>query len=68
MISLERNIGVSYNKGKIIPLGAYVEFTPTTPADIKLLHEMGEKKLPGIFIGYHELAGGIDTGWWGQHM
>ena len=50
-------------KGKIIPFGAYVEFTPTTPADIKLLHEMGEKKLPGIFLGYHELAGGIESGW-----
>ena len=44
-----------YN-GPKIPLGAYIHFKPTTPADKNDLHEYGPNTLDGIFLGHRRLS------------
>ena len=48
--------------GPIIPFGAMVEYHPISVRDQSRLHQFGKKFLPGIFLGYELLAGGIWKG------
>jgi len=54
--------GVDYT-GPTIPFGAEIEYQPSSQKDIKRLHSMAHKTLPGIFLGYVQHAGG---GWSGD--
>ena len=54
----ERRFGEPF-KGPIIPCGAMIECHPTSPQDESRLHQFGKKVLPGIFLGYALIAGGI---------
>ena len=49
-------------KGPTIPFGAMVEYHPISAADQSWLHQFGEKVLPGTFLGYALVAGGIGKG------
>ena len=49
-------------KGPIIPFGATVESLPNSERDKARIHQFGKKVLPGIFIGYALIAGGIWKG------
>ena len=42
----------------LIPFGAEVTYVPITTQDKDRLHQMGEKVLHGIFIGYPQRSGG----------
>ena len=46
-------------KGPIIPVGAMVDYHPISPRDQAKMHQFGKKLLPGIFLGYELIAGGI---------
>ena len=46
----ERRFGES-SKGRIIPLGAPVEYLPNLERDKARIHQFGKKVLPGIFVG-----------------
>ena len=48
--------------GRVIPLGAMVEYHPISAKDQSRLHQFGAKVLPGIFLGYALYAGGIWKG------
>ena len=39
-----------------------VEYHPTSPKDQARIHLFGKKVLPGIFLGYESVAGGIWKG------
>ena len=54
----ERRFGEPF-KGPIIPFGAMVEYHPSSPKDQMRIHQFGKKVLPGIFLGYELIAGGI---------
>ena len=49
-------------KGTTIPLGATVEYYPISARDQSRLHQFAKKVLPGIFLGYALIAGGIWQG------
>ena len=49
-------------EGPLIPMGAEVTYKPSSPKDLDNLEKYGEKTLPGIFVGYHQLAGGQWSG------
>ena len=57
----ERRLAMPFN-GPVIPLGAMVEYHPTSSKDISRVHQFGPKVLPGIFLGYALHAGGIWKG------
>ena len=46
-------------KGPTIPSVAMVEYHPISPSDQGRLHQFGKKILPGIFLDYELVAGGI---------
>ena len=46
-------------EGPIIPLGATVEYHPTSPKDQSRIHTCGKKVLPAIFLDYELIAEGI---------
>ena len=50
-------------KGPIIPLGAEIEYRPSSKKDRKRLHKVGSKMLSGVFVGYKQKVGG---GWSGE--
>ena len=54
----DRRFGEPF-KGPIIPCGAMVEYHPISPKDQARIHQFGKKLLPGIFLGYELIAGGI---------
>ena len=49
-------------KGPIIPCGSLVEYHPATAKDRSRIHQVGEKVLLGLFLGYALFAGGIWKG------
>ena len=49
-------------KGPEIPFGAMVEYFPISATDQSWLHQFGKRVLPGIFLGYALIAGGIWIG------
>jgi len=49
--------------GPLIPFGAEIRYKPSSPGDKEMVHELGDKMLPGIFMGYDQQAGG---GWSGD--
>ena len=57
----ERRFGEPF-KGPIIPFGAMVEHHPSSPKDQMRIYQFGKKVLPGIFLGYELIAGGISQG------
>ena len=52
----ERQFGMPFN-GRVIPLGAVVEYHPVSGKDLSRLHQFGPKVWPGIFFGYALHAG-----------
>ena len=48
--------------GPAIPLGAAVEYVPITKKDKERVHKFSSKLLSGIFMGYHQRAGGTWSG------
>ena len=44
------------------PFGAMVEYYPISSRDQARLHQLGKKVVPGIFLGYALVAGGISKG------
>ena len=44
--------------GPLIPLGAEVKYMPIGKKDTARLHKFGNKRLPAVFIGYGQQAGG----------
>ena len=57
----ERRFG-EFFKGPIIPFGAMVEYFPISARDRPRIQQFGEKVLPGIFLGYALISGGIWEG------
>ena len=57
----ERRFEESF-KGPIIPFRAMVEYHPTSLKDQARIHQFGKKVLPGIFVDYELMAGGIWKG------
>ena len=57
----ERRYGEPF-KGPIILFGAMVEYHPISTRDLSRIHQFGKKVLPGIFLGYELIAGGIWKG------
>ena len=57
----ERRFGEPF-KGPVIPFGAMVENYPISGRDQARHHQFGKKVLPGIFLGYALIAGGIGKG------
>ena len=57
----ERRVGESF-KRPINPFGALVEYLPNSEKDKARIHQFGKKVLPGIFLGYALIAGGIWKG------
>ena len=49
--------------GPLIPFGAAVHYDPITDKDRKRTRAFGDKMLTGLFLGYHQQAGG---GWSGD--
>ena len=49
--------------GPLIPFGAAVKYDPIHHKDKKRTHAFGSKMLIGLFLGYHQQAGG---GWSGD--
>ena len=49
-------------KGPIIPFGALVEYLPNSERDKARIHQFGKNVLPGIFLGYALIAGGMWKG------
>ena len=47
----DRRFGQPF-KGPIIPFGSLVEYHPITAKDQSKIHQIGEKVLPGLFLGY----------------
>ena len=52
----ERRLGEPF-KGPIILFGAMDEYQPISPRDLSRIHQVGNKVLPGIFLGYDLIAG-----------
>jgi len=46
----------------VILFGAMVEYYPISSRDQSRLHQFGKQVLPGIFLGYALIAGGIWKG------
>ena len=57
----ERRFGQPF-KGPIIPFGSLVEYHPITAKDQSRIHQLGEKVLPGLLLGYALYAEGIWKG------
>ena len=57
----ERRFGESFT-GRAVPFGAPVEYLPNFERDKARIHQFGKKVLPGIFLGYALIAGGIWKG------
>ena len=52
----------NHSKGPIIPFGSLFEYHPFTAKDQSRIHQVGEKVLPGLFLGYALYAGRIWKG------
>jgi hypothetical protein len=50
-------------RGPIYPFGALVDYKPSSDKDKSRVHKFGKSTLEGIFLGYHQHAGG---GWSGD--
>ena len=46
----------------MIPFGALVEYLPNYEREKARIHQFGQKVIPGIFLGYALIAGGIWKG------
>ena len=57
----EMRFGEPY-KGPVIPFGAVVQYHPISVKDLSRLHQFGKTVLPGMFLGYALVAGGIWKG------
>ena len=57
----EWRFGESF-KGPIIPFGAMVEYCPISHKDQARIQQFDKKVLPGIFLGYALIVGGIWEG------
>ena len=57
----ERRFGQPF-KGPNIPFGSLVEYHPVTARDQSRIHQLGNKVLPGLFLGYALYAGRIWKG------
>ena len=44
-------------KGPIVPFGSLVEYHPIFAKDQSIIHQLGKKVLPGLFLGYALYAG-----------
>ena len=44
-------------RGPILPCGSLVEYYPITAKDQSRIHQLGNKVLPGLFLGYALYAG-----------
>jgi hypothetical protein len=60
--SYERRFGKPF-QGPFIPLGAAIRYLPSYKKDKDRTHQLGEKTLDGIFMGYSQISGG---GWNGD--
>ena len=58
----ERRCGQPF-KGPIIPFGSLVDYHPTTAKDQSIIHQLGKKVLPGLFLGYRSVRGWNLEGW-----
>ena len=58
---VEDDFGESF-KGLIIPFGSLIEYHPISPKYQTRVHQFGKKVLPGVFLGYAVIAGGIWKG------
>ena len=47
-------------RGPVYPFGALVQYKPSSDKDKARVHKFGKQMLDGIFLGYHQIAGG---GW-----
>ena len=56
----ERRFGEPF-KGPIIP-GIMVEYHASSPKDQSRIHQFGKRVLPGFFLGYELIVGGIWKG------
>ena len=52
----------NHSKDQSFPFGAMVEYYPISARDQARIHQFGDKVLPGIFLGYALIAGGIWEG------
>ena len=57
----ERRFGEPF-KGPVIPFGSMVEYHPISAKDQSIIHQIGKKVLPGIFLGYALYAGRMCKG------
>ena len=57
----ERRFGEPF-KGPIIPFGSLVEYYTISARDQSIIHQIGKKGLPGLFLGYALYAGEIWKG------
>ena len=57
----QRRFGQPF-KGPIIPFGSLVEYHPITAKDQSRIHQVGQKVLPGLLLGYALYAGGTWKG------
>ena len=60
-LAYERRFGESF-KRPIIPFGALMEYLPNSRRDKARNYQFGKKTIPGIFLGYAMIAGGIWEG------
>ena len=51
------NVVENFFKGAILPFGSLVEYRLITAKDQARIHKLGEKFLPGLFLGYALYAG-----------
>ena len=57
----EKRFGQLYNR-RIIPFGPFVEYHFIIAKEKTIIHKIGKKVLPGLFLGYALYAGGIWKG------
>ncbi len=60
--SYERRYGRPFS-GPLIPIGAAIRYLPSYTKDKARTHQLGEKTLDGLFLGYAQTSGG---GWNGD--
>ena len=58
----EKRFGSPFS-GPLIPMGAAIDYKPSSDKDSRRTHEFSASVLPGIFMGYSQQAGG---GWNGD--
>ena len=60
-----KTVSSQSSKAKLFLFGAEVHFKPSYDRQQERLHKYGDKTLPGIFVGYAQLAGGQ---WQGDYL